>query len=122
MKIAKVLNPITLNAILPWSFPLRHLPVLFRYLLNTYDHSFLTVFITYQLILNTFQPFWFSVMAFPDAPKVTPKSFTFFSIWLGLRKGLKQKSHLSKLQIFSHSCQNCQFSLCFDADKCYCVH
>ena len=79
--IPKVLNPITLNAILPWSFPVRRHYALFRYLLSTYDYSFLTLFIIYQLILNTFQPFCFSVMPFPDAPKIIPKSFTFFSIW-----------------------------------------
>ena len=45
MKIARVLDPITLNAILPWSFPVRHLPALFRYLLKFYNHSFLKVFI-----------------------------------------------------------------------------
>ena len=32
---------------------------------------------------------------------------------LGFQKGLKQKSHLIKIQIFSHSCENCQFSVCF---------
>ena len=31
---------------------------------------------------------------------------------LGLKKGLKQKSHLIKTQIVSHSCENCQFSVC----------
>ena len=81
MKIAKTLNPITLITILPWSFPVRHLPALFRSLLSTYDHSFLTMFIIYQLILNIFEPFCFSVMPFLDAPKITQKSFTFFSIW-----------------------------------------
>ena len=81
MKIAKVLNPITSNTIHPWSFPVRHLPALFRYLLNIYDHAFLTMFFISLLILNIFQPFCFSVMPFPDAPKVNPKSFTFFSIW-----------------------------------------
>ena len=70
MKIGKVLNSITLNAILPWSFPVRQLPALFCYLLNTYDHSFLKVFIISQLIL-TFQPFCFLFMPFPDAPNIT---------------------------------------------------
>ena len=81
MKIAKFLNPVTLNTILPWRFPVRHHPALFRYLLNTYDHSFLKVFIIFQLIFNTFQSFCFSVMPFSDAPSITPKYFTFFSIW-----------------------------------------
>ena len=54
MKIAKVLNPITLNTIHPWSFPVRHLLALFRYLLNTYDHAFLTMFFISLLILNIF--------------------------------------------------------------------
>ena len=71
MKIAKFLNPVTLNTILPWRFPVRHHPALLRYLLNT----FLKVFIIFQLILNTF-----SVMPFSDAPSITPKYFTFFSI------------------------------------------
>ena len=35
---------------------------------------------------------------------------------LGFQKGLKQKSHLIEIQIFSHSCQNCQFSVFFNAD------
>ena len=81
MKIAKVLNPITLNVILPCSLPVRHFPALFRYLLSTYDHSFLKAFAISQLILNIFQPFCFSIMPFPDASNITPKSFTFFSIW-----------------------------------------
>ena len=81
MKIAKVLITITLNGILPWSFPVRHLAALFPYLLNPYDHSFLTAFIISELILNIFQTFCFSSMLFLDAPKITPKSFTFFSIW-----------------------------------------
>ena len=62
-----------MNAILPCSFSVRHLPELFCYLLNTYDHSFLTVFNIYQLVLNNFQPFCFSVMPFPNALKITPK-------------------------------------------------
>ena len=81
MKIAKVLNPITLNTILSWSFPVRHLPALFRYLLVTYDRSFLTVFIISQLIFNIFLPFCFSVMPFPDDPNITPRIFIFFNIW-----------------------------------------
>ena len=81
MKIAKVLNPITLNAILPWSFPVRYLSALLFYLLETYDHSFLKVFIISQLILKIFQLLCFSVIPFPEAPNITPKSFTFISIW-----------------------------------------
>ena len=81
MNVAQVLNPINLNAIHPWGIPVRHLPALFRYLLNTYDHSLLKVFIISRLILNNFQPFCFSVMPFPDTPNITQKSFTFFSIW-----------------------------------------
>ena len=38
MKIAKVLNPVTLNTILPWSFPVGHPSTLFHYLLSSY-HS-----------------------------------------------------------------------------------
>ena len=81
MKIAKALDPITLNAILPQSFPVRHLPALFHYPFNIYEHSFLTVFIIYQLILTIFQPFCFLIMSLPDASKITPRSFTFSSIW-----------------------------------------
>ena len=62
MKITKVLNPITLNAILHWSLPVRHLPALFRYFLRTYDHSFLKVFIFSQHILKIFQLFSFSTV------------------------------------------------------------
>ena len=81
MKNAKVLNSITLNGTLHWNFPVRDLTALFCYLFNSYVHSFLTVFFIYQLVLNIFQPFCFLVMPFPDAPKITLKSFTFFSIW-----------------------------------------
>ena len=35
---------------------------------------------------------------------------------LGFKIGLKQKSHLTEIQTFSHFCQNCQFSVCFDTD------
>ena len=31
-------------------------------------------------------------------------------------KGLKQEFHFTEIKMFSHSCQNCQFSVCFDAD------
>ena len=34
---------------------------------------------------------------------------------LGLKKGLKQKSHPTEIQIFPNSFQNCQFSVCFVA-------
>ena len=81
MKIAKVLNPITLNAILPWSIPVRYLSALLLYLLETYDHSFFKVFIISQLILKIFQLLCFSVIPFPESPNITPKSFTFISIW-----------------------------------------
>ena len=81
MKIAKVLNPITLNATLLWGFPVRHLPALLRYLLKNYDHSFLKVLIISQLILNISQSFCFSVMPFPDVRNIIPKSVTFLSIW-----------------------------------------
>ena len=74
------INSITFNTIFPWSFPVRHVLVLFRYLLNTYHHSFLKVFIICQLILKIFQPFCSSVKPFPDAPNITPKYFTFFSV------------------------------------------
>ena len=77
MKIVKVLNPIILNVILPFSFPVRHLPALFCYLLNPCIHSFLKVFIISQLICNIFQLFCFSGMPFPN----TQKFFTLFSIW-----------------------------------------
>ena len=81
MKIAKVLNVITLNAILSSSFPVRHLPGLFCYLLNTYDQSFLKVFIISHLVLKIFQSFCFLVMPFSDTPNITPKYFAFFIIW-----------------------------------------
>ena len=81
MKIAKFLNPITLNAILPGGFLVRLLPTLLCYLLNTYERSFLKVFIISQIILNIFQPFCFSIMLFPDTPNIIPKSVVFFSIW-----------------------------------------
>ena len=84
MNVAKVLNPINLNAIHPWDIPVIHLPALLRYLLNTYDHSLLKVFIISRLILNIFQPFCFSVMPFPDTPNIIQKSFTFFSIWYSI--------------------------------------
>ena len=35
---------------------------------------------------------------------------------LGFKIGLKQKPHLYEIQIFSHFCQHCQFSVCFDTD------
>ena len=73
MKIAKVLDSIILNAIFPSSTPVRHLPALFCYLLNTYDHSFWKVFNISQLILKIY------IMLFPDAPNVT--HLKFFSIW-----------------------------------------
>ena len=43
-----------------------------------------------------------------------PSEATIFK--LGFKKELKQKSHLTEIQIFSQTCQNCQFSICFDAD------
>ena len=46
--------------------------------------------------------------------KKHPSEITIFE--LGFQKGLKQKSHLIEIQIFSHSCQNGQFSVCFNAD------
>ena len=42
MKIAKIFNPITLNAILPWNFPVKYLPFLFCCVLINYDQSFLS--------------------------------------------------------------------------------
>lgn len=81
MKIIKVHNPNTLNIFLPWNFPFRHIFALFGYLLNTYDHSFLKVFINSQLILKIFQSSYFSFVPFPNAPDITPKPFNFFTIW-----------------------------------------
>ena len=81
MKLTKVLNPITLNATLPWNFPVTHFPALFCFLLNIYGHTFVKVFTISQLILSIFQPFCFTVMLFPDAPNITQKTFTFFIIW-----------------------------------------
>ena len=44
-----------------------------------------------------------------------PSERTIFQV--GFKKGLKQKSHLLiKIQVFSDSCQNCQFYVCFNAD------
>ena len=51
LKIAKVLNPIPLNTILPCSFPAGHLSTLFYHLLYTYDHTFLKIFF---IISNSF--------------------------------------------------------------------
>ena len=80
-KIAEVLDPITLNTIIPWSFPVIHYLTLFCFLFNTFDYSFLKVFINPQFIRDIFQPLYFSDMPILDVPKVNPKSFTFFSIW-----------------------------------------
>ena len=81
MKIIRVLNPITWKAIFPCSIPARHLHALFCYLVSTFDHSFLKVFLISQLILDIFQPFCSLVMPFHNAPKTTRKYFTFLSIW-----------------------------------------
>ena len=81
MKIAKVLNPVTLNSISVCDFPVRHLPALLHYLLYFYGHFFLKVFIISHPILDVSQPFCFSVMLFHDAPNIIPISFTFCSIW-----------------------------------------
>ena len=81
MKTAKVFNSITLNTIFPWNFPVRHLPALFRYFLNSYHHSFLKVFVISKLILKISQSFCLSFMPFPRLENITPKSFTFFIIW-----------------------------------------
>ena len=62
MNVAKVFYLRTSNVILPWSFPVKPLPVLFCYLLNTYDHSILKVFIISQPIVNIFQPICFKVL------------------------------------------------------------
>ena len=43
-----------------------------------------------------------------------PSERTIFE--LGFKKELKLKYDLIEIQIFSHSCQNCQFSVCFNAD------
>lgn len=42
MKIAKIFSPKTLNAILPWNFPVKYLPFLFCCVLINYDQSFLS--------------------------------------------------------------------------------
>ena len=60
-----------MDTILPWSFPVNHVPALFCYLRNTYKHSFLKVFIISDLILNIFKPFCFSVMPFSSTPNIT---------------------------------------------------
>ena len=73
MKIARALNPINLTAIFPWRFPVSQLFALFHYLIKSYDLSFLKVFMI-------FEPFCFSAKPFPNAPNITPKSVTLFSI------------------------------------------
>ena len=49
-----------------------------------------------------------------------PSERTIFE--LGFKKELKQKSHLIEIQIFSHSCHNWQFSICFNVDIGSSVH
>ena len=43
-----------------------------------------------------------------------PSERTIFE--LGFKKGLRQKRHLIEIQMLFHSCQNCQFSVCFNVD------
>ena len=100
MRIAQVLNPIKLIEIPPR--PVRYLPELFCYVRNIYDYSFLKVFIMSQLILKIFWSFCFSVMSILNTPNITPKAFTFFSIWYivwSYPTSLLSFLHLALLQI-----------------------
>ena len=73
---------LTFNTIRSLGFPVMHLPALLRYRLNTYGATlFMEVFVISQLTVNIFQPICFSVMPFPDALNMAPKSFNSFSIW-----------------------------------------
>ena len=107
----------TLNTILSLGFPLWHFPALLRYLLSSYDHSFLELFVISQLSLNIFQSFCFSVMLFCNTPNIVPKSLTFFSIWYITWSLYLSPSPLTSVYIFSWLkskipfCLNCSIFL-----------
>ena len=97
MNIAKVPNPIILNAIPLWYFPVRHLPALLHYILNFYGHFFLKVFIISHLILDISQPFCFRLCSFPTL-QISPQNLLLSSAF-GTSLGLTL-SRLNSAYIF----------------------